>query len=423
MRIPALRALGATAFLLLPSELATFSDDPIGVARLTAPRLAPQVIRGIIGRNTNLAALLADRLSPMGVHRLVEAARPVYDLARIAAGRSYELALRPGGMLHAFSYDIDDLRTLRVTRNGDDLDAELLTRSYDVRTVTTEGVIASSLFAAVTDAGEDDQFALDLAEIFAWDVDFNTEIQEGDSFRVAVEKMYLDDRFCRYGRILAAEFVRGSRVLRAVRFDGDRARGYYAPDGTPLRKAFLRSPLKFTRISSGFSRGRLHPILNVVRPHLGVDYAAPAGTPVVAAGDGVVALAGWSGGYGKAVRIRHPNGYETLYGHLSRINVRAGQRVAQGQAVGAVGATGLATGPHLDYRMLRSGAFVNPLTVLSPPAEPVPAAEQAAFADARDRRLALLDPASSRPVAASLPLGLEAHPPETAPFRSGWPLE
>jgi murein DD-endopeptidase MepM/ murein hydrolase activator NlpD len=254
-------------------------------------------------------------------------------------------------------------------------------------------VIDSSLFEAVTASGERDQLALDLADIFAWDIDFNTEIQRGDSFRVAVEKLYLDDSFSRYGTILSAEFMRGERVLRALRFQGENGPGYYAPDGTPLRKAFLRSPLRFSRISSRFSRARMHPILKTVRPHLGVDYAAPTGTPVNAAADGVVTLAGWHGGYGRAVRIRHANGFETLYGHLSRIAVRQGQRVAQGTPIGAVGSTGLASGPHLDYRMTRNGEFVNPLTLQSPPAEPITPAERPAFEQERARLIPLLDEA------------------------------
>jgi murein DD-endopeptidase MepM/ murein hydrolase activator NlpD len=399
MRTPLYRALGAAALLLLPTHLPVWMDTPL--RPLDAMEPPPEVFGGVIRRNVTLAQALSEKLSPSAIHHLVEAARPAYDLARVAVGRSFRLTLAPDGVLAAFSYEIDELRTLKVERDGEDLSAEVLSRSYEVRTATTGGTISSSLFNAVGDAGEQDQLALDLAEIFAWDVDFNTEIQAGDSFQVAVEKMYLDDRFCRYGRILAAEFVRGARTIRAVRFDGDHATGYYAPDGTPLRKAFLRSPLKFSRISSGFSRARFHPILKTVRPHLGVDYAAPAGTPVHAAGDGVVTLAGWNGGYGKAVRIRHPNGYETLYGHLSRISVKRGQRVSQGGKVGAVGRTGLASGPHLDYRMIRNGVFVNPLKVVSPPAEPVPAAERAAFEKERDSRLALLKGEAPSPALAA----------------------
>jgi murein DD-endopeptidase MepM/ murein hydrolase activator NlpD len=397
-------ALGALVLLLLPAQVPAPLPEPwhpqeIATAAAEAPRL--HVMRGVVGRSATLASLLGTVLSSGDVHALAQAARPVYDLARIAAGRPYGLSVTSEGLLAAFTYAIDDLRTLEVARTSEGYAANLVSRSYDVRPLAVAGTIRSSLFAAMEDAGEADQLALDLAGIFAWDVDFNTELQPGDSFRVAVEKMYLDGRFARYGRILAAELIRGARVLKVVSF-GDS--GYYRPDGTPHRKAFLRSPLKFSRISSGFSRSRLHPILQALRPHLGVDYAARAGTPVMAAGDGVVVLAGWLGAYGKAVRIRHANGYETLYGHLSRINVRAGQRISQGALIGAVGATGLATGPHLDYRMTRNGVFLNPLKVLSPPAEPIPPQRRVAFEAARAEQLALLEgPATSATVADDRP--------------------
>jgi murein DD-endopeptidase MepM/ murein hydrolase activator NlpD len=238
------------------------------------------------------------------------------------------------------------------------------------------------------------RLALDLADVYAWDVDFNTEIQRGDSFRVVVEKLSLDGAFARYGRILAAELVRGDRVLRAYRHEGAAGSGYYDAEGRPLRKAFLRSPLRFTRISSRFSASRLHPALQVRRAHLGFDYAAPAGTPVSAAADGLVTAAGWMGGYGRTVRLRHANGYETLYGHLSRVDVRPGQRVAQGTRLGAVGSTGLSTGPHLDYRMSRDGRFVDPLRLEAPPAEPIAGAERSAFAETLRRFSPLLDQAA-----------------------------
>jgi len=393
-----LSAGGAVVLLLLPTQLPTAMEQvasPVSAAPLLPPPPL-KMLSGTIGRNTNLAAVLGETLSPTVIHRLVQTAAPLHDLARISVGHPFSVVVGHDGFLSNFSYAIDELRTLRVNRKGGDLEAEVFTRSYDQRTEVVEGVISSSLFGAVNDAGEQDQLALDLAEIFAWDIDFHTELQKGDSFKVAVEKMYLDGRLSRYGRILSAEFVRGDRTLKAVRFEGGRGvGGYYAPDGRPLRKAFLRSPLKFSRISSGFTHSRFHPILKTMRPHLGVDYAAPVGTPVMASGDGVVILAGWSGGYGKTVRIRHPNGFETLYGHLSRINVRLGQRVTQEMFIGAVGMTGLATGPHLDYRMIKSGVFLNPLKIQSPPAEPVPRAERAAFEATRDRELALLERVSA----------------------------
>jgi murein DD-endopeptidase MepM/ murein hydrolase activator NlpD len=278
-----------------------------------------------------------------------------------------------------------------VRRRGDQLEPELAERRYSVHVETAAGEISSSLFGAVATAGEGDQLALDMSEIFAWDIDFNTELRRGDRFRVAVEKLYLEGQFRRYGHVVAAEFVRGERVLQAVRFEAASGPGYYDPEGTPLRKAFLRSPLRFTRISSGFTHRRLHPITKQVRPHLGVDYAAPTGTAVRASASGVVAEAGTMGGLGRAVRLRHANGFETLYGHLSRIRARRGQRVAQGDHIGDVGSTGRAPGPHLDYRMKRDGTFINPLTLQSPPAEPIPEAERPAFFRARDVAMAQLD--------------------------------
>jgi murein DD-endopeptidase MepM/ murein hydrolase activator NlpD len=386
------RSLAASLFLtllLLPTHLPHWMDS-LGARPAVAER-AFRTFRSTVTPRATLARALSGTLSPGAIHDLVEASRPAYDLARLSVGRPFAALLDAEGLLQAFTYGIDELRTLRVTRRGADLRAEVVSRRYDREVATVQASITSSLFNAVGAAGEDDQLALDLADIFAWDVDFNTEIQKGDSLRVAVEKLTLNGRFSRYGPILSAELVRGSRVLRAVRFEGAFGPGYYALDGTPLRKAFLRSPLKFTRITSPFIAARFHPILNVTRPHLGVDYAAAIGTPVRAAADGVVTLAAWQDGYGKTVKLRHANGFETLYGHLSRIAVGAGQRVHQGTALGAVGMTGLATGPHLDYRMMRNGAFVDPLRVQSPPAEPIPDGERQAFEVVRAERMALLD--------------------------------
>jgi murein DD-endopeptidase MepM/ murein hydrolase activator NlpD len=380
---------GLAAFLLLlllPAHSPWWLDvvPPVAAEPLT-------VFHGSFGRNDTVATALEEQLSPAKVHQLVEAARSTYDLGRVSVGRPFALALGADGGLRAFTYGIDDLQTLRVIRRDEVLEAEVLTRTYDTRTAVVAGRIDSSLFATIAGVGEHPQLAFDLSEIFAWDIDFNTEIQGGDGFRVAVEKLSLDDRFVRYGRILAARFDRGDRTLYAVRYEGSGGAGYYHLDGTPLRKAFLRSPLRFTRISSRFTHSRLHPILKKRRPHLGIDYAAPTGTAVNASADGVVTFAGRQGGFGRLVRLRHANGYETMYGHLSRIHVRRGQRVSQGDRIGAVGSTGLSTGPHLDYRMKLNGRYVNPLQIQVPPAEPIPDSERPAFAEARRRQLPLLE--------------------------------
>jgi murein DD-endopeptidase MepM/ murein hydrolase activator NlpD len=385
--------VAVSLLLLLPQQLMT-TDPPSPLNLKPAPVFAAPVsltvLRGNVSRNATLEKAVGHVLTPRGVDDLVRVARPLYDLARLSVGNAFDLTVGGEGLL-AFTYVIDELRTLRVHRNGDGLEAQVLTKSYETRVEDAAGTITSSLYGAVEEAGEEPQLAVDLAQIFEWDVDFNTELQRGDSFRVVVEKMYLDDAFARYGPIHSAELVRGTRVLRAVRFDGSGKAEYYTPEGVPLRKTFLRSPLKFNRISSRFSKARFHPILKVFRPHLGVDFAAPSGTPVRAAADGVVLQAGWSGGYGKVVKLRHARGLQTLYGHLSRIAVRPGQRVEQGELIGNVGTTGLSTAPHLDYRTMRDGVFVNPLTIQPPPPEPLSAALRPAFEEVKMRALAQLD--------------------------------
>jgi murein DD-endopeptidase MepM/ murein hydrolase activator NlpD len=396
-----LRAAGfvtTLCLILLPTHLPLGMEGPVALAATPLPLT---IIEGTIQRNASLASTLDGLLSPAQVHEVVQSATPSYDLGRVAVGRPYGVALDPRGEVVAFTYGIDELRTLRLTRESGALLPEIAARDYATVVATAQGIVESSLFGAVTASGESDQLAMEMAEIFAWDIDFNTEIQKGDAFRVVVEKLSLDGEFRRYGRILAAEFRRGADVHAAVRFDDGESAGYYDLVGSPLRKAFLRSPLEFSRISSRFTYRRLHPVTKKIRPHLGVDYAAATGTPVRAAADGRVVGAGWMGGLGKAVHLQHANGMETLYGHLSRIGVRRGQRVAQGAIVGRVGSTGLATGPHLDYRMKRNGTYIDPLAHRSPPAEPVPPDLMALFEQRRDEALALLDPAVRRASKAS----------------------
>jgi murein DD-endopeptidase MepM/ murein hydrolase activator NlpD len=254
----------------------------------------------------------------------------------------------------------------------------------------------SSLFAAMESAGETPDLSIAFAEIFAGEVDFNTELQPGDEFHLLTEKAVRDGRFVGYGPIAAAELLNDGRRLRAFRFQpaGGQA-GYFDADGRSLKRFFLRSPLKFDpQVSSGFSRSRLHPVLNIRRSHLGVDYRAPAGAPVVAVSNGTVTLAGWTAGGGRTVRIRHASGYESGYLHLSSFGggIRAGAHVFQGQIIGRVGSTGLATGPHLHYELRKAGANVNPLTEHRklPPGDPVPPDQLNAFKAERDKVIARL---------------------------------
>jgi len=253
----------------------------------------------------------------------------------------------------------------------------------DVRVDVVAGEVTRSLFEAVEDAGGAAQLAVELAAIFESDFDFTADTRAGDRFRLLVEKRFANDTFVDYGRILVAQYVSDGRVLSGVGFE--RAGGgrltFYDLQGRSLRKSFLKSPLEFTRITSGFTWARPHPILGGVRPHLAIDYGAPRGTPVRAVADGRVGAAGWSGGNGISVTLRHRSGYETMYNHLSRLaaGVRPGGRVTQRQVIGYVGATGLATGPHLDYRVSKNGHFVNPLGEKFIPGEPIAGAERGAF--------------------------------------------
>ena len=255
--------------------------------------------------------------------------------------------------------------------------------------------------AALDKAGERIELALGMADVFSGEIDFNSDLQPGDKFRVLVERHTREGKLSGYGAILAAEFVNDGRKLRAIRFTPDGgSTAYYDENGRSLKRFFLKSPLKFEpRITSRFSSSRKHPILGYNRAHNGVDYHAPAGAPVGSVAPGVVTMAGWTGGGGRTVKVRHPNGYETEYLHMSAIAVRAGQRVGQGDLVGRVGKTGLATGVHLHYGLKKNGRYVNPVIEHRnmPPGEPVPAGLMNVFNTERDRYMTLLfNPTTAR---------------------------
>lgn len=351
-------------------------------------------------RGATLASLLrAHQVADAEVRALVSRASAVFDLRNVRVDQPYRLARAGDGELRRFEYEIDDDRLLKVSRSREDpagFVAEVVPIEKTARQAFVRGAIdrdASSLFAAVDRAGESVALSLKLAELFAGDVDFNSELQPGDRFELLVEKLYReDDESAGYGPIIAARLENDGRRLQAVRFTAeDGSAAYFDEQGRSLRRFFLRSPLKFDPVvTSTFSRRRLHPVLHDYRAHLGVDYRAPVGAPVVAVADGTVLHAGWSGASGRMVHLRHANGFETQYLHLSSIAVRRGARLQQGTLVGRVGSSGLATGPHLDYRLKKNGSYINPVTAhrAMPPGEPVPASQLAAFTAARDEAFA-----------------------------------
>jgi len=254
------------------------------------------------------------------------------------------------------------------------------------RVAMKSGSIQSSLFAAADEAGIPDSVAMQLGDVFGGDIDFHRDLRKGDQFAVVYELHYLGGRPVRAGRLLAAEFTNNRKTFRAVHF----GTGYYTPEGKNLRKAYLRSPLEFSRVSSGFGMRR-HPIAQAWRKHQGIDYAAPTGTRVRAVGDGVVEHAGLKGGYGKVVIIRHNGQFATVYAHLSRVNVHRGQRVAQNDTIGAVGQTGWATGPHLHYEFRVGGEARNPFSIAMPAANPVAAQDLPAFRNYAEPLISRLD--------------------------------
>ena len=311
--------------------------------------------------------------------------------------------LRPGESLHFTHHDGDlfglerrlsETQTLKVSRDGAVLKADVVQNPIEMRPRTIRGVIDSSLFEAVEAAGAHDQTAVGLADIFGWDVDFVLDVRHGDRFVVTYEEIWRDGTYLHDGPIEAAEFVNQGHAYRAVRYaDPEGHFHYYTPDGRSLHKAFLRAPVEFTRVSSRFNSARYHPILNMIRAHKGVDYAAPVGTPVHAAGDGRIVFAGRMGGYGNCVEIEHSTSIVTLYGHLSRFahGTHVGAHVAQGTVIAYVGMTGLATGPHLHYEYRVNGIFKNPQTVALPAAAPIDARWREDFLGHSAPLLATLD--------------------------------
>ena len=300
-------------------------------------------------------------------------------------------SLRPGESLHFTHKDgalfglerrLTESETLKVSREPSGLKADVLQNPLEMRSRTVRGRIDRSLFEAVEAAGANDPTAVALADIFGWDIDFVLDVRPGDAFVVTYDEIWRDGAYVKDGAIQAAAFVNQGREFRAVRYtDPDGGSHYYTPDGRSLYRAFLRAPVDFTRVSSRFNSARRHPILNRIRAHQGVDYAAPMGTPVRAAGDGRVRFAGRKGGYGNLVEIEHSSSVVTVYGHLSRFakETRVGAHVMQGTVIAYVGMTGLATGPHLHYEYRVNGVFKNPQTVVLPGAPPLDAGWRADF--------------------------------------------
>jgi murein DD-endopeptidase MepM/ murein hydrolase activator NlpD len=363
--------LAIVPFLLPDKE--PKAPAPVNSEVLTEPAVesTSHTITGIVQSRETLDSIFGKhKLNKADLNKIYFTSKKQFNLSKISIGSVYSFELDKDKMeIQKMQFGIDDSSFLNVERSPEGFTSTKVDMQYEKRTGSFYIDIQGNLISSMPGTHREyNRIAMNLSDIYAWDIDFSNDIRNGDSVKIIVEEIWAGDAFKGYGDILAAEFSSNGKVHKAYKFEDNGYTDYYDAKGKSLRKALLRSPLKFKYISSKFTKRRLHPKLKIYRPHLGVDYAAKTGTPVSAAGSGQVVFAGNKGQMGKMVRIKHPGGYETYYGHLSRIprNMRKGTRVSQGDIIGFVGSTGLSTGPHLDYRIKFNGRFVNPLTIKLP---------------------------------------------------------
>jgi len=346
-----------------------------------------------VKRGDNLSLIFSRLgLEPQQLHRVLKAGKETNKLKRLMPGQQLKFKIE-GKKLTALIYVISKTKSLHIDRNGEQFQVKVITRNLEKRIKYASGSIDTSLFSASQQAGLSNQLTLELASIFGWDIDFALDIRRGDQFSVVYEEMFLDGEKIRDGKILAAKFINREETHRAANYTNPEGNsGYFTPEGLSMRKAFLRTPVAFTRISSRFGR-RYHMILNRMRAHKGVDYAAPRGTPIKSTGDGKIIFRGRKKGYGKMVIVSHGNGYTTLYSHMSNFKrgQRIGGRVQQGQTIGYVGSTGLSTGPHLHYEFRVRGVHRNPLKIILPGKAPVKVKYAGDFKSKTSRFLAMLE--------------------------------
>ncbi|MBW2512576.1 MAG: peptidoglycan DD-metalloendopeptidase family protein, partial [Deltaproteobacteria bacterium] len=378
-----LGVLLVTPLFFRPTVTSTEANmsEPAALPQPPVPEIRKEIIKGTVAQGDTATSILGDYFTAGEIYELSKLCKSVFPLSRLSAGQAYRLCLSDDDF-ERFEYDIDHDEQLIITREAEDFSVQKVPIPYTTETVGVRGTIETSLFEAVTSTGESDVLAMNLADIFAWDIDFILDIRKGDSFQALVEKRYRDAQPAGYGRIMAAEFTNQGETFQAFLYqDGDRRPDYFDAEGQSLRKAFLKAPLSFSRISSGFTMRRFHPITKTWKSHPAIDYAARPGTPIKTVGDGIIIKKGYTRGNGNYVKIRHNSSYETLYLHMKGFarGIAQGKRVSQGQTIGYVGSTGLATGPHLCFRMYKNGAPVNPHRVKAPSAKPVSAENLADF--------------------------------------------
>lgn len=355
---------------LHPPQPAVF-EDPLPQTSIETQR---ETISCAVESGETITTLLGHYFTPAEILIIARKAKPVFPLHKLCAGHQYSIELENEEFI-SFKYDINTKEQLIIEKKDGEINVERKPILYDIEVESVGTQIESSLFDSIAAIGESSELALDIMNIFAWDIDFIRDIRGGDHFSAIVEKRYRNGKLEGYGNVLAARFSNQGNDYFAFYYANGAQTGHYNEHGESLRKAFLKAPLSYTRISSGYTNRRYHPVLNEWRPHLAVDYAAPTGTPVKAIADGSVVRKSYDRNNGNMIRLRHPNSYESTYIHLSKFGrgIKKNSKVKQGDIIGYVGSTGLATGPHLDFRIFRNGTPINPLKLKSAPAQPIPA--------------------------------------------------
>lgn len=416
---PPLAQVLATEAGLLPGVLLAREELPMLSPGELGPVCHPDEgpVEMVLGRReTFYDALAARGVAHEDIMDLVKACKPFRNLSKVRPGERFRLHVAPDGGLRSLGFDLDEESYVTWVRAGDTYERQDGTYPVERRLRGVGGRIDQSLYASLQEIDAPLALAAKLNDILGWDVDFSRDLRRGDSFRVVYEEIWKDGEFVRTGQVQAAELTNRGELRRAYLFtDNEGKPGYYDPEGKNLQKQLMRAPCEYSRISSEFSYRRFHPVLKRWMPHLGVDYAAPLGTPVRAGGDGVVVAARKKEGNGRYVQIRHTNReFETYYLHLSGFaqGIREGVKVRQGQIIGFVGASGYATGPHLDYRVKKSGNFVNPRTLKLPAAAPVPGDQLALYHALGAQYAAALDAVPVGRAAVAVPAIAVIQPPE-----------
>jgi murein DD-endopeptidase MepM/ murein hydrolase activator NlpD len=369
--------------------------QPAATATASKPPSDPSHKRLTVSKGDTLSTLFSKAgLSSNDLHDAVNSSKDAKRFSRLNIGQVLEFDLSPNGQLKRLQSQLSELESISLdkTAQGYAFKREMI--KPDVRTTYTRGTINNSLSQSGQRAGLSHSLTMEMANVFGYDIDFSEDIRQGDEFELVYEQKVINHKVIGNGSILSARFINRGKTFTAIRYTNKQGvSSYYTADGNSMRKAFIRSPVDFARISSGFSMGRRHPILNKMRAHKGIDYAAPRGTPIKAAGDGRVTLAGRQGGYGNVVTIQHNNSYKTLYAHMQGFakGVKTGARVKQGQVIGYIGTTGLSTGPHLHYEFQVKGTHVNPLSIKTAMADPINKAEKARFLQQSKPLMARMD--------------------------------